>query len=58
MPAEVLREPWAGFLHQVDEQLAGPTALHCLGGFIVAEREDLTLDLWVEMIQEVRGGAS
>ena len=32
-----LREPWESFLRELDEQLAEPTELHCLGGFVVAE---------------------
>ena len=32
-----LREPWRSFLADVDRQLQGPTELHCLGGFVIAE---------------------
>jgi hypothetical protein len=37
MPADSLSEPWRSFLLALDSQLKGPTALHCFGGFIVAE---------------------
>ena len=37
MPTEQLHEPWQSFLHDIDAQLSGPTELHCLGGFVVAE---------------------
>ena len=37
MPLETLNEPWRSFLEDLDEQLAGPTELHCFGGFVVAE---------------------
>ena len=37
MPAEHLHEPWRSFLRDIDRQLAGPTEIHCLGGFVVAE---------------------
>jgi hypothetical protein len=37
MPLDTLNEPWRSFLKELDEQLAGPTELHCFGGFVVAE---------------------
>jgi hypothetical protein len=37
MPGEHLHEPWRSFLRDIDAQLAGPTEIHCLGGFVVAE---------------------
>jgi hypothetical protein len=37
MPSEQLREPWRSFLHDVNRELPGPTEIHCLGGFVVAE---------------------
>ncbi len=37
MPPEALNEPWRSFLKDLDPQLAGPTELHCFGGFVVAE---------------------
>lgn len=58
MSAEQLREPWRSFLHDIDEHLAGPTEIHCLGGFVVAEYYGLarpTAD--VDVIQ-VRGESS
>lgn len=57
MPAETLHEPWKGFLHQIDGQLAGPTELHCLGGFVVAECYGLTRATADVDIIEVRGAA-
>ena len=42
MPANSLSEPWRSFLLDLDDQLEGPTELHCLGGFIVAEYYGLT----------------
>lgn len=37
MPSDSLHEPWLSFLRELDRQLASPTELHCLGGFVVAE---------------------
>jgi hypothetical protein len=37
MPSEPLPEPWRSFLLDLDKQLAGPTELHCFGGFVVAQ---------------------
>src|SRR4051812_43445360 len=37
MSAERLDEPWRSFFHALDAQLARPTQIHCLGGFVVAE---------------------
>ena len=37
MPSEPLPEPWRSFLGDLDKQLAGPTELHCFGGFVVAQ---------------------
>ncbi len=31
-----LDEPWTSFLADLDEQLTRPTALHCVGGFVIA----------------------
>ena len=58
MPSEQLHEPWRSFLHDIDAQLAGPTEIHCLGGFVVAEYYGLgrpTSD--VDIIQ-VRGASN
>jgi len=41
MTAHGLREPWRSFLLDVDRRLSGPTELHCLGGFVLAERHGL-----------------
>src|SRR5438552_137755 len=37
MRSEPLPEPWRSFLLDLDKQLAGPTELHCFGGFVVAQ---------------------
>ena len=37
MPSDPLPEPWRSFLRDLDTQLAGPTELHCFGGFVVAQ---------------------
>ena len=37
MPSDTLPEPWRSFLRDLDTQLAGPTELHCFGGFVVAQ---------------------
>jgi hypothetical protein len=37
MPSDPLPEPWLSFLRELDTQLAGPTELHCFGGFVVAQ---------------------
>lgn len=42
MAASRLHEPWRSFLHTLDGQLSQPTALHCLGGFVIAEHYGLT----------------
>jgi hypothetical protein len=54
----------------LERELTQDTELHCMGGFVLAEyyglvrpklgrpeREDLTLRLWIEIIEEIRGGA-
>jgi hypothetical protein len=42
MPSDPLPEPWHSFLLDLDKQLAGPTELHCFGGFVVAQCYGLT----------------
>ena len=37
MTSDPLPEPWRSFLRDLDTLLAGPTELHCLGGFVVAQ---------------------
>jgi len=37
MPFDSFHEPWMSFLRELDGQLASPTELHCLDGFVVAE---------------------
>jgi hypothetical protein len=55
MPPRRLREPWRSFLHALDGQLSQPTALHCLGGFVIAEQYDLTRSTGDIDILESRG---
>lgn len=50
-----LREPWQSFLRDVDQQLSGPTELHCLGGFVIAERYGLLRPTADVDIIEARG---
>lgn len=42
MHSEAFQEPWASFLHDLDERLSHPTELHCFGGFVVAQCYGLT----------------
>jgi hypothetical protein len=42
VPSNQLPEPWRSFLRDLDTQLAGPTELHCFGGFVVAQCYGLT----------------
>ena len=55
MTAGGLREPWRSFLVDVDRRLAGPTELHCLGGFVLAERHGLIRPTADVDIIEARG---
>jgi hypothetical protein len=61
MPLDI-PEPWGAFLRDLDRELGRPVELHCLGGFRPClgnpEREDLTLKLWIEAIEEKRKGNS
>ena len=57
MPAEQLHEPWRSFLREMDAQLAGPTEIHCLGGFVVAECYGLTRPTSDVDIIRVRGAS-
>lgn len=57
MPPEQLHEPWRSFLHDVDAQLSGPTEIHCLGGFVVAEYYGLTRPTSDIDIIKVRGAS-
>ncbi len=41
MAARRLHEPWQRLLEALDRELAGPTELHCFGGFVVAEHYGL-----------------
>ena len=41
MPADSLSEPWRSFLLDLDDELKGPTEVHCFGGFVVAEHYGL-----------------
>lgn len=57
MPAEHLHEPWRSFLRDIDVQLAGPTEIHCLGGFVVAEYYALSRPTSDVDIIQVRGAS-
>ena len=57
MPAEHLHEPWRSFLHDIDTQLPGPTEIHCLGGFVVAEYYGLARPTADVDIIQVRGAS-
>lgn len=53
-----LHEPWKSLLHRVDDNLAGPTELHCFGGFVVAECYGLTRATADIDIIEVQGSTT
>jgi Nucleotidyltransferase of unknown function (DUF6036) len=57
MSGDAMREPWRSFLLDVDELLPGPTELHCLGGFVVAEHYGLIRPTADIDIVEARGGS-
>ena len=57
MPADQLHEPWRSFLHDIDGELAGPTEIHCLGGFVVAEYYGLARPTSDVDIIRVRGAS-
>ena len=57
MPAEHLHEPWRSFFRDIDAQLAGPTEIHCLGGFVVAEYYGLSRPTSDVDIIQVRGAS-
>ena len=57
MPAEQLHEPWRSFLHDLDAQLSGPTEIHCLGGFVVAEYYGLARPTSDIDVIQVRGAS-
>ena len=42
MREDRLAEPWHSFLTDIDSQLTQPVDLHCLGGFVVADRFDVS----------------
>lgn len=58
MPAEQLHEPWRSFLHDLDTELAGPTEIHCLGGFVVAEYYGVARPTSDVDIIQVRGAST
>lgn len=58
MPAEQLHEPWRSFLRDVGAQLAGPTEIHCLGGFVVAEYYGLARPTSDIDVIQVRGASN
>jgi hypothetical protein len=55
MSRDQLHEPWRSFLHDIDTRLSGPTEIHCLGGFVVAEYYGLARPTSDIDIIEVRG---
>src|SRR3954470_61210 len=57
MSAERLGEPGRSFLHDIDAQLSGPTEIHCLGGFVVAEYYGLARPTADVDIIQVRGAS-
>jgi hypothetical protein len=57
MPSEQLHEPWRSFLHDLDAQLSGPTEIHCLGGFVVAEYYGLARPTSDIDVIQVRGAS-
>src|SRR6476469_10629687 len=58
MPADRLHEPWRSFFRDIDALLSGPTEIHCLGGFVVAEYYGLARPTADVDIIQVRGAAS
>ena len=58
MRSEQLHEPWRSFLHDIDTQLSGPTEIHCLGGFVVAEYYGLARPTSDVDIIQVRGASN
>lgn len=57
MPRDRLHEPWRSFLQGVDSSLSGPTEIHCLGGFVMAEYYGLTRPTADIDIVEARGAS-
>ena len=57
MPSEQLHEPWRSFFCDLDTQLSGPTEIHCLGGFVVAEYYELARPTSDVDIIKVRGAS-
>src|SRR5918995_3541734 len=58
MSSKQLHERWRSFLHDIDTQLSGPTEIHCLGGFVVAEYYGLARPTSDVDIIQVRGAAT
>jgi hypothetical protein len=55
VPEHALPDPWRSFLDALDALLERPTDVHCIGGFVIAERYDSTrITADVDVI-EVRG---
>jgi uncharacterized nucleotidyltransferase DUF6036 len=55
VPEHALPDPWRSFLDALDALLEQPTEVHCIGGFVIAERYDFTrITADVDVI-EVRG---
>jgi hypothetical protein len=58
LPPDSPHEPWNSFFHELDRALSGPTELHCLGGFVIAEYYGLTRPTADIDIIEARGNES
>ena len=70
MPIKLLLDPWKSFFSEIDPALEEEVPLYCLDLTILQqryekelrpdlgnpEREDLTLELWIEAIREERQG--
>jgi len=57
MPRSDHGQPWQRFLRAVDEQLPGPTEVHCFGGFVIATLYGLPRATADVDIVEARGSA-
>src|SRR5687768_11275616 len=57
MPPNHRGQPWLPFLRAVDEQLPGPTEVHCFGGFAIAAVYGLPRITADVDVNEARGSA-
>ena len=53
-----LHEPWLSFLRDIDKRLSGPTEVHCLGGFVIAELYGLSRPTADVDVIQARGAAN